>query len=178
MKTLTIAKRDMPEAIELSYMRFKESISALSRNLRNSKNIPDSFRGLSIGEAEDALIQLRTEADRQSTLVLLAAFEALLRVDCFNRIKRKSKSGIGPIMRKKGVGLNDRLRLDDLLDLWQVAGLTQHSVSNFKRALKRRHWLAHGRYWDDSKLVGLDPEDVRAIADGLFSQIPDFPLLN
>lgn len=171
----TLASNDLPEAIELQYERTLESIEALSISLRERRGIPPSFLGLTADEADAAIISLRAEIDRQMSLALIAAFEATLRIDCFNRIHRKLKSGIGPKVSAHRREFAFNARLEDILDLWKEFGVDKHKVGDFKKLLERRHWLAHGRYWDDRTILDVNPNVVRQVADTLFKALDDFP---
>ena len=90
------------------------------------------------------------EADALSTLNLLAAAEAALRIDFANRAAKRIKDAtpVGQEFRAK-LALWPRIKLDeDILKTWRdVYPQTAAKVAAFVDALHTRHWLAHGRWW-------------------------------
>jgi hypothetical protein len=95
------------------------------------------------------------ELAQVAMLGMLASTEAALRVDFIERVWNKNKD---PVSRRFLVVNRGRwwnrfpdIRLEeDILDTWRDHGpnpATRHVLSEFKGALKLRHWLAHGRYW-------------------------------
>ncbi|MCC6465331.1 MAG: hypothetical protein IT463_08345 [Planctomycetes bacterium] len=170
MKPPSLASDDAPEVIELHYQRAIEGIELLHGAITQGQP-PDSFFGYTRAEAYDALVELRREVDQQMSLALVASFEALFRIDCFNRIHYRMKSGIGPRVRGKDRTFALECRLEEILDLWKEVGVEAHRAGDFKKLLERRHWLAHGRYWDDSTTQQINPLIVRTVADALSAEI-------
>lgn len=75
----------------------------------------------------------------------------------------------------------DRVRLEDILDLWKKhVGIRAAVDQSLRKLLKRRHWLAHGRHWIDKKSgVKPSPWEAKLILDDYVGEIrlgtPDFP---
>ena len=99
---------------------------------------------------EDAL----EESERRSSFQVLAAFEAALRIDFYQRSyarTAKLRARPRPALKKLREMLVDRgrhVRLEDILEAWKVHSTVPASlISELHTAFKYRHWLAHGRYW-------------------------------
>jgi hypothetical protein len=108
--------------------------------------LENRFRGLNRVEVEDAFENQRRELELLTMLGLLATAEAILRNDFERRVARRLKDGLSrkyrTIAKRK-----KRTRLDeDLLEILKQE-VTPSIVSDFRGALRLRHWLAHGRYW-------------------------------
>ena len=90
------------------------------------------------------------EADAADALVVLASIEAAVRVDYFKRCYARDKDQLSRTLRAlyqdKGSGVS---LSDDLLQAWKNDGaMTGRLVSEVRGALRLRHWLAHGRYYE------------------------------
>jgi uncharacterized protein YutE (UPF0331/DUF86 family) len=89
------------------------------------------------------------ETEMRSTFALLATVEAALRTDYILRATQKHKDILSRAFRDLYKKKKKRVRFDeDLLALWanHYPNLKKY-VSELRAALKFRHWLAHGRYW-------------------------------
>ena len=164
-----------PRAVWLYYERMQEALSVTRRQWHASSVIGQrtlaAFEGLSRQEFEDALLRLRQELDEQVTLVLVAAFEALLRIDRHDRVSRRLKDPISRGLRDLSRDREGRVRLEDILDVHkQALGLAQ-VVGRLKQLLNYRHWLAHGRYWVQKAGIRADPFVTWEIGEALFSQV-------
>lgn len=89
------------------------------------------------------------EAERDAALNLLAAIEALFRVDYIIRSQEKDKTTLTKNFRALFATYGHRISLEDsIFEEWKQSGLIKPSIiSELKGAFKYRHWLAHGRYW-------------------------------
>ncbi|MCP4113718.1 MAG: hypothetical protein GY749_50690 [Desulfobacteraceae bacterium] len=102
--------------------------------------------------AADLANELRIRADelgRSSSLSVLAALEAVFRIDYLQRNYKKKKDVLSRKFRDIYKEKNIRVSLeDDILDAWKenAYGASQ-LISDLKGVYKYRHWLAHGRYW-------------------------------
>jgi hypothetical protein len=123
------------------------------------------------------------ELDQVTMLGMLASTEAAFRVDFIERVwnKKSDKASHRFLLITggrwwdpfSGRGIHG-IRLDeDILDPWREHSAhpdIRHIVSEFKGALKLRHWLAHGRYWEPG--LGrseYDPKDLFGICSELLN---------
>jgi hypothetical protein len=119
--------------------------------LRTSTSEPPArFLGWSPADVGDAFHRVRTELDHQANLRLAASFEALLQLDCRDRVGGRPKGTDWRRFRdlqRRAEGRNQRVLTEDILGLWgQVTGRTR-LFGRAKQFIQHRHWLAHGRYW-------------------------------
>ena len=130
-------------------------------------------------DIEDFFNLHRNELDFLAMLDLMSAAEASLRLDYLSRVGKRLKDPVSRCFRAINKKLSQSMgpgaiRLeDDILDTWasQEPG-TRSWVSDFKAALKLRHWLAHGRYWNPK--LGrqqYSPGDVFDISDNLLRAV-------
>ena len=92
------------------------------------------------------------EVDHQVCLSLIAAAEAAIRVDFFDRVYNRKKDPASRHLRQLPSAKNGRrsrrVRLGDILAVWASERPTsKRPIARFRGALRYRDWLAHGRYW-------------------------------
>lgn len=104
---------------------------------------------------------------RQGVVLLLAAsFEALFQADYLRRVKARKKDPVTAGLRRLSVRQRGRTRrrveLDQILDVWNYAKPpVKKSIGEFRQLMEYRHWLAHGRYWNQkSGLRELEPHEA------------------
>lgn len=108
------------------------------------------FLGYTRKELESELKQNLVEIELDCSLNILAALEAMLRVDYIIRCEKKLKDVASlhfrKIYSKKGV----RISLErDILDIRANFDRSEGElIREIKGAFRYRHWLAHGRYWE------------------------------
>lgn len=173
---------EWPEPADLlaHYGDMIEALVQLERAGRAGQLAPPSqFAGMTLTEFDDRLRDMRTELDREVSLALLASCEALLRVDFWDRVARRRKEPRDVRARFKALADRDgeRVRLDDILDVWRDAVGGPSRFDAFREYLRVRHWLAHGRYWTLKSARKAAPQDVLVAARALFNVLPDFPRL-
>lgn len=96
-----------------------------------------------------------------TSLKLFAAFEGALRFDTKNR-HNKGKVGkdFKSLIRRTNKNLKD-IEVSEIIDCWcNYYSINKSKVSILKGLFKYRHWLAHGRYWDN---VGYPVHNISAI---------------
>lgn len=139
----------------------------------------ERFGGFSEAEVFSQLRERRNELSHSSSFTILAALEAVFRIDYLQRAYRRKKDVLSRDFRQlyKEKGTLASLE-NDILAVWKIH--THHDASaskiigELKGALKYRHWLAHGRYWEQKS--GIERYDYLTIY-GLAEQIMDnFPL--
>lgn len=89
------------------------------------------------------------ELELSQCLTVLAAIEAMFRIDFERRCKLKKSRPLVREFRELKKRQNARISLkDDILSAWEASGqLAGSLVNKLRGALQLRHWLAHGRYW-------------------------------
>jgi hypothetical protein len=133
--------------------------------------------GKSAEELDAYFERLLDEADKQASLFLIAAAEAVIRVDFLKRVYERRKDSVSRAFRSIYQSQHDldkvRVRLvEDILDTWaREVPTAKTNISTFKRALRFRHWLAHGRYWDPKLDRKYDPNALILIVRDLFGKI-------
>jgi len=119
------------------------------------------YYGLSRDQLERRLSQRREELDKWAVMMLVASFEAAVRTDAADRIKRKTKDAIR-IPLKRLYDQKKQVSLKDILDLWKKhTTIPSHLETKLNRLLIYRNWLAHGRHWIDKK-SGMNPTPSEA----------------
>jgi hypothetical protein len=169
------------EAIVAAY---EDQVEALERLLRARASLSADPHSRLHGQS-DAEIQLRLEAnreelDRWALMMVVASFEATLRTDAAARIRSKTRDEARKPLRDLHAEHEGRVRLDDLLAIWErhtpISAAVRNSV---RRLLKHRHWLAHGRHWTPKHGVMPSPLEARADLDdyvqALQMSVHDFP---
>ncbi len=115
--------------------------------------IPSDLQFLIPQEIDYALHKKLDQLSIASSFQLFAAFEGAIRYDTKNR-QRKARVGkdIKRMIRRKRKSLKD-IDIKDILDCWcQRYSIDPSRVNTIKGLLQYRHWLAHGRYWDNINL--------------------------
>jgi len=109
----------------------------------------NSFIGYTPDEVLQELRYQVSEIERDACLNLLAAIEAIFRLDYAIRCEEKDKAEISRRFRELFSEHQYRLPLEDsLFEEWKnVFSVKSSVISYLKGAFKYRHWLAHGRYW-------------------------------
>jgi len=114
------------------------------------ESLPAKFIGYS---EEEVSIEFRSrieELERTSSLTLLSSLEAKLRIDYLKRCYKKEKDNLSKEFRAIYKEKSHRASLEeDILETWKKHH-PEHKLllSELLGALKYRHWLAHGRYWE------------------------------
>ena len=128
--------------------------------------------GLTPEEAAPFFEAQKRHLDLLCMLDLLTTTEAILRVDFWKRVEQKKKD---PLSRRyRELSRRKRsLRLDDdILEALKDAGVRPQSISDFRGALKLRHWLAHGRYWHPRLGRDSAPHEIWEMARPPLAAIP------
>jgi hypothetical protein len=134
------------------------------------------FIGYTLEEFDNLLLGRIEETDLRSSLAVLAAVEAALRIDYLLRAKMRRKDPLSKAFRAIYRKKQENARFDeDLLDLWgQYYPELKRLIGELRAALHFRHWLAHGRYWERPTHGRFDYISVYTLADILLSNFPLF----
>lgn len=136
--------------------------------------VPDAVLGMTDQEVTDYFEDARSELDAAVSLLALAEAEAVLRTDFLSRVQKKAKDLVSRDFRNLYKSKGRGIRLDeDLLGTWEKRHVgCRAAVSEFRAALKLRHWLAHGRYWTPKLGRSYVTQDVFGISGQLFAKLP------
>jgi hypothetical protein len=168
-----------PFSVWKYYETEKEAVSELKSHVvaRFGKEDPSSksspYLGMTLSEIDDHFKAVLEEVDHQACLSLIAAAEAAIWVDFRRRVMDRKKDPISKSFRllrqeKRNVR---KIRFDDeILQTWvsQDPGC-KRPIGNFRGALKYRHWLAHGRYWQTG--ASYYPPAVMQIIGEMFAKM-------
>lgn len=143
-----------------------------------SNHNPDyssTFVGFSQPELEEELNYHLAEIERDACLNLLAAIEAIFRLDYAIRCEERDKADISRKFRALFSEYQYWLPLEDgIFEEWKkVSGIKTSTISFLKGAFKYRHWLAHGRYW--TLKAGKQKYDFYELYN-LATELDNFPL--
>jgi hypothetical protein len=124
-------------------------------------------------EVADELGDHLEETELRSSLALLTRIEAALRIDFETRCKRRKRDKLTREFRKLRSKRQDRVRLDELLEIWK----SEHPqlsplIKDLSGAFRFRHWLAHGRYWTPKLGRKYDYTTVLIITESVFVSFP------
>jgi hypothetical protein len=145
-------------------------LSALS-SLREHEH---QFILQSWSEVDAYLNSQRAELELLAMFELLATAEAILRIDFDRRATMKRKDPLSRRFRQIRAERTERVRLDeDILEALRSEIQPASVVSEFRGALRLRHWLAHGRHWHPKMGRGYGPNDVFDISQKLIDALPE-----
>lgn len=129
-----------------------EAIGLLELKVKNEEfPYPSKFIGATRQEVKEAFEQRRRELEYNANFNLIAATEAILKIDFDERVSRRGK-GQGQLNNefyKIYKEYNPKISLENhILEQWKLFKPEERDVfSSFKGLIKYRNWLAHGRYW-------------------------------
>lgn len=132
------------------------------------------FLGKTVAEIEEELGAVTEENQHLVSLNLLAAVEAVFRIDYLQRCYKRKKDALSQTLRiiHNAKGSYASLE-DDIFPAWKEhAAPTSTTVSALKGAFKYRHWLAHGRYWEPKLGKKYDYYSVFTLAQTVFDSFP------
>jgi len=131
---------------------------------------PTEIRGVSETRLE--------ETGLRSALQVLSALEAAFRIDYKIRCVLKKKDPLSRDFRELYREKKTKVRLsEDILERWlvrhsDISGL-KGLIGEMRGALRFRHWLAHGRYWQPTNFGRkYDYDGVSIIAELIFETFP------
>jgi hypothetical protein len=172
-----------PQPIEILqyYKQSQEAIATLKDALLPSlgsapAGAASQFFGMQPHEVSEALGQLARELDHEVVLLLTASFEATFQVDFHRRRSRKNKDRLSRKLRKLKPGRKQTnwITIEQILDVWQSETGHRRVICALKQLVLFRHWLAHGRYWNQKSGIDPDPLDAWQVGRRVFDVLPDF----
>jgi hypothetical protein len=169
-----------PSYILEYYRRSLEGLGVFAKSVRTNANEDSRFFGMSEVELDEAFGELRSELDLQVTLLLTASFEATLQVDFIGRVNNRKRRA-GKQCRKlwrEAQNRGWRVQVEQILKIWKSEIGHSDAIGQFKQLIEFRHWLAHGRYWNQkSGLRTCDPFEAWSRAGAVFAILPEFDRL-
>jgi hypothetical protein len=137
--------------------------------------VPDPhFNGMRPDTIETHFRTVLEALGHQFCLSLIAATEAVIRVDFLRRVYQRKKDPLSRRFRQlyaapKALD-SRRIRLRDILEVWASEfPASIPAIGDFLGALGYRDWLAHGRYWVPKLGRRYFPLIVQKIAEELLS---------
>lgn len=117
------------------------------------------------------------EININCSLSVLAHLEAVFRIDYITRSKnKKMKDPLSISLREIYKKKKHKASLeDDILYAWKNNESPRRIFSDLIGAMKFRHWIAHGRYWDQSLARMYDFVSIYSLAETI---IDNFQLSN
>lgn len=149
--------------------------------LEGKANIPPEFIGYTENELREEFKKLQSEVEKCAVFNILTTLEAEFRMDFVIRVDRKYKCSISKKFRtiyrsyKKRNKENKIPLKEGILRIWKEEfPELKRIIDPYIEALKYRHWLAHGRWWEpqiryDEKY---DFDTVYGLAQNLYENIP------
>lgn len=165
------------EHLDLSDISLHHSDSEISlrKYFLNARKYPERFSTYTNDEIQSELGKRIHELNLTSSLSLLAAIEAVFRIDYLQRNSKKKKDALSVACRNIYKEKQTKASLeDDILNAWRLntEGANQ-LISDLKGAFKYRHWLAHGRYWKPQMgRPSYDYEAIYELAEVVFDNFP------
>lgn len=140
-----------------------------------TEGLSERFLGYTTSELNAERDDRLAELDLTSSLSVLSAIEAAFRIDYLQRCYQKKKDELSRVFREihKRKGSKASFE-DDILSTWKENSSVPSEVLMYiKGAIKYRHWLAHGRYWEP-KLgrAKYDYQSVYQLAQIVFNIFP------
>jgi hypothetical protein len=156
------------------YYRDTEASLRLYFSLKNP-NFQQLFLGYTLEEIAFELNDRIDELGRSTSLSLLAALEAVFRLDYKERVKKRKKDSLSKTLRTIYRNKESKASLEeDILNAW-VENTTVQSklIKDLKGAYKYRHWLAHGRYWTPKMgRADYDYSEIYQLAENILTSFP------
>lgn len=140
------------KGIEYLFQHFTDVTNSLGYYFRYPFVDQERFYGISEAAASAVLEERQREANLNSCLSLLATLEAEFREDYQRRCINRQRDNLSRRFRElyKSKKLHVRLE-DDILEAWKREYPNHKSIiGDIIAALSLRHWLAHGRSWNQN----------------------------
>lgn len=149
--------------------------ATLNIGLGNPHYYPDLF-GKTPAEVKEYYAAKIAELDLQYCLFLLAAAEAVLRMNFKARVRTKKKDPTSRQYRKIFLSLpshKKRISVDEhiLKSLRRHNPVLKPKLDELGLAFDLRHWLAHGRCWNWDKKVKADPVSISGLITHIFQSL-------
>lgn len=132
------------------HVDLQSSLKNFYINARKNNTLDAKFVGYTEGEILDEYRLRSDELEKSTVFSMLSILEASFRVDYLNRSYNRLKDPLSKKLREVYKNKGKKASLEkDVLSAWKLHDLdNKQLISELISALKFRHWLAHGRYWE------------------------------
>lgn len=156
---------------EIAY--YKQDLEKAIRLYYQSYNKYEKFYNYSNEELNKEKDSRLKELELNAIFMLLSSIEALFRIDFNVRVNHKLKDNLSKEFRNIYKNKKNKVSLeDDILNIWQTHfAEVKLIISEYKSALKYRHWLAHGRYWEPKLGRKYDFDSIYILASGIIDNL-------
>ncbi len=156
------------------YETMHNSLRNYLGGIRNNAIIDNKFTGMTATELEQYFDEKFDELECQTSLVILSSVEAKFRMDYLQRVYKRYRDDLSREFRiLYNTKLNKASLEDEILEIWKkYCPSYKIVVSDYKGALKFRHWLAHDRYWIPKFGRKYDLDTVYHIAEKVYVNLP------
>ncbi len=173
-----------PQEVLDHHSRLREALEALEFKRVVSEPTSNFFGLAELRDFNAAIDETREELDQQTVMMLVASCEALFRRDCEHRAtdRRLRRDAVANRLRTVKNQATGRVELGDIFTVWETETGKIQLFQGLRQLMKRRHWLAHGRYWADKSGFPPDPtqafELISAVCAAVAQHSGDFPRHN
>src|SRR5436190_143500 len=143
-------------SIQAAYGWYTSVVAAIHFDQAEQRNIAKGLSSsvprvelvtLTLDEIDSHYQSILDEHEALASLGLLAAAEAIVRVDYQTRAREKRADLASMRFRTIYRDKKERARMkEELLGTWKEIG-NKNAVGELTGAINYRNWLAHGRYW-------------------------------
>ena len=166
------------DAIARSVSNHRATVLAGVR--RGDPLLDTPFFAMSVDEVEAYFARERAEVDGMCIVNVVAAAEAAIRADYAVRVRGAYKHPLSRTYASYHQSLSASARVRPPFDqqgilheLKAAAVVADHLVTDFRHALRVRHWYAHGRYWLLNSTAAADtPTDIYSTCVVLLAALP------
>ncbi len=148
--------------------------AALRQHFLHNSNLGNRFVGFTNADLYEVLEQRLEEEGRSVALSILAALEAVFRIDYLQRVYTKKKDDLSRAFRELYKDKGSHVSLEEeILDAWvKYSDVRNVLIGDLRGAFKYRHWLAHGRYWKPKLGQRYDYDGIYLLAESIFNSFP------
>jgi hypothetical protein len=114
-----------------------------------SGSSPIAVNKYALEKLDEARDRCLSELDLTSSMSIMAAIEAAIRVDYLSRVYARWRDPLSRALKELHKAKKNRAKIDsDLIYLWrEKTQVSKPLLAEVVAAFSYRHWLAHGRYW-------------------------------
>lgn len=162
------------EDIFLYYQTSNSSLLLYRDSIISGKIADENYIALTKDELINIFNSHIDELEKTVSMNILSNIEASFRIDYSIRAKKRLKDPVSRKFRELYKNKEEKVHLEDeILAIWkQEHPEFKQIISNFKGALKYRHWLAHGRYWTPKLGKIFDIATVYTISEQINANMP------
>lgn len=145
------------------------------KNRLINPNFEKRFLDYNTAEIVAELSSRIDELGRSTSLSLLAALEAMFRMDYKERVEKRKKDSLSKALKviHQTKGLRASLE-EDIFNAWlENTTVKLKLIQDLKGAYKYRHWLAHGRHWTPKMgRPDYDYSEIYQLAENILNNFP------